>query len=120
MVIGVLLSHSQQNEKAPVTQNITIFCLITYVPTVVMQAPQQFAPQHEHHCLLATYSSPAAQAEALLTPQVPIAWHAIRHLRGTNWAVVVRMADRRMKRARVNTAKGTCRRNVCVINICVS
>ena len=113
MANGVWLSHSQRKATAPVTKNYTMCCLIMYVPTVVMQAPQQFAAQHEHHCLLATYSSPVAQAEALVTPQDPKIWHGIRQVVMMPW-----ISGRKMKSAKVNTAKGTCRRNMCGLNMC--
>jgi len=74
--------------KAPVTKIFAICRLITYVPTVVTHAPQQFAGQHKHHLLPVTYVSPATQAEELVTPQGPKIEHGMRHNGRMIWAVV--------------------------------
>ena len=83
IIIIIMERNGASHEKL---QNLLV---ITYVPTAVTQAPQQFAPQQSHHRLEATYSSPAAQAEELVTPQVAKALHGRRQTTGTmSWAVV--------------------------------
>jgi len=84
-------------------------CVTAYVPTVVKQPLQQYAPPvlGQPIKLMQTNLSPGRQSEELVTPQGAEEGQNVEKNFFEDGTTKTSLADRKIKRARVNTAKET-------------